>query len=849
MEAESKSTPREPKPDGISVILLTKDCKKELTSCLKSLKPFLNKAWGDEIVVLDTGSTDDTPRIALTNGARVINRPDLTSSKMIDLVEKYLPDHLEAVKEATKLRGGFLMDFAAARQIVHDEAKNPLIFWIDSDDILTHGAELRKLAAEFFRNPKNRGLFMLYDYWYDTNDGAVITNHWRERIVRKDLFYWKGACHESLLPRDNQMIGMQKVPAQIKIEHRNHSESKLSDVRNYVILRHAHDVAAEEKKWLDPRWEFYLANACRGLKLFDEATKWNLRVLKRSGSRDDRHAAALNIAVTYIIKQRPWAALDWLWQAAKIFPEDPRNYSAIGRCYHELGHHELAVIWTEFSEHFPVPETLAATDPNSFDFYPTLFKALSLKELKDWPNAVQAAQTCARLRPEIATDLVHEIRGAANNDEIKKRVMSTLSMASSEGAARKMIQSLKPDIRKGFPEFHLEISAPQSKKHITWLCGATVEPWDGTSDNDGIGGSEKMVLQLSREFAKAGYKVDVYGNPKEENRYKTKDGVTYKPFQAFNPELERDIIIVWRQHGYLDFDLKARKIFVDLHDVQDPGAYFHERTEKVDGYLFKSEFHAAPIRKTHPNLTNLIVTRNGIDLSLFDWNKDEEGRFINPFKKGASPHPGESLPIWAQRNLKKVVYCSSADRGLLGVLRMWTKYIAENPGAELHCFYGFTQLYLSRAKAAGYQHYWDEQCERNMYDYMEDCLTMIDKINSRGKSVFMWGRVSHEPMMRDLQTAGVWIYPTGFPEISCMVAMEAQIAGAIPLISPTGALTETCGRYGVFVDNYDQMRTKLKTIIAKGNDLDEQRDLMSGYASAAFDVGTLADSWIEHFDA
>lgn len=823
--------PKEEKtPEGISVTILAKDCKKEIAACLKSLKPFVKREWGDEIVILDTGSRDDTARVALQRGAdRVIYRPDLTDTDMVGMVEKYLPEHLAAVKKAAKLKGGFLRDFAAARQILTDSVKNDLIFWIDSDDILTEPETLRKLAAQFFSNKDSRGLFMLYDYWYDANDGAVITNHWRERIVRKSVYCWKGACHESLIPKDNQIKGMQRVPANIKIEHKNHSESKLSDVRNYIILRTAYEEAAEKGEWVDPRWIFYLANACRGLKMFDEATKWNLQVLKSSGSRDDRYAAALNIAVTYIIKQRPWAALDWLWQAAKIFPEDGRSYFAIARCYHDLGMHELAVIWTEFGESFPVPDTLAATDPNSYTFYPPLFKALSLRELKDWNGAVEAATQAARIRPDIATDLVHETRGLANNDEIRKRVLSTLQMASSENAARRMIHQLKPDIRKGFPELHLEISAPQSKKHITWLCGSTVEPWDGSSDNDGIGGSEKMVLQLSREFVKAGYKVDVYGNPKEENRYKVKDGVTFKPFQAFNPDLERDIIIIWRQHGYLDLGLKARKIFVDLHDVQDPGAFFHERTEKVDGYFFKSKFHAAPVVDTLPLLNNLIITRNGIDPVPEPENKD--------------PH---AIPV---RNLKKVVYCSSADRGLLGVLRLWEKYNAEHPGGELHVFYGFTPLYIARARQQGYQTFWDEKCERNMFDYMEDCLTFIDKLNAAGKTIFMWGRVSHAKMMEHLQTAGVWIYPTGFPEISCMSAMEAQIAGAIPLISPIGALVETCERYGQFSDSYDDMRIKLGKLIAKGHDLDDLRDGMSNWAMRAFAIPTLAKSWIQHFDA
>ena len=54
----------------VSAVIITRDEARNLPACLASL------AWCDEIVVLDSGSTDDTVRIAREAGARVSVTPD-----------------------------------------------------------------------------------------------------------------------------------------------------------------------------------------------------------------------------------------------------------------------------------------------------------------------------------------------------------------------------------------------------------------------------------------------------------------------------------------------------------------------------------------------------------------------------------------------------------------------------------------------------------------------------------------------------------------------------------------------------------------------------------------------------
>ena len=90
-----------------------------IRACLESIKPFV-----DEMIVVDTGSTDATPEICRELGAQVYH---------------FLwPD-----------------SFAIARNESLKYARGEWIFWMDSDDIIDaeNGRKLRELVAELVRAP------------------------------------------------------------------------------------------------------------------------------------------------------------------------------------------------------------------------------------------------------------------------------------------------------------------------------------------------------------------------------------------------------------------------------------------------------------------------------------------------------------------------------------------------------------------------------------------------------------------------------------------------------------------------------------------------------------------------
>lgn len=109
----------------ISVCLIVKNEESYLDACLKSVKD-----WVNEIIVVDTGSTDKTVEIAKDNGAKV--------------------SHFE-----------WIGDFAAARNESIKHAKNPLILQLDADE------EIIQKSIPWFEK----------EYPYNNFDGYYLPLH------------------------------------------------------------------------------------------------------------------------------------------------------------------------------------------------------------------------------------------------------------------------------------------------------------------------------------------------------------------------------------------------------------------------------------------------------------------------------------------------------------------------------------------------------------------------------------------------------------------------------------------------------------------------------------------------
>lgn len=147
---------------GITAVLIVKNEEKLIGRCLRSVKEL------DEVVVLDTGSTDRTAKICAELGARVSQ------------TEKIEPFH-----------------FAEARNRALAEVRTPWAFSIDADEVLRPGA-IRKMRKAVAEAGDKTAFTLTFINQPEGSKGARSYITHKIKLFRKDAWTWKYRVHEQL---------------------------------------------------------------------------------------------------------------------------------------------------------------------------------------------------------------------------------------------------------------------------------------------------------------------------------------------------------------------------------------------------------------------------------------------------------------------------------------------------------------------------------------------------------------------------------------------------------------------------------------------------------------------------
>lgn len=148
----------------ISLCMIVKDEAEVLARCLDSVKDCV-----DEIVIADTGSTDNTRQIALNYTDKLLTFP-------------------------------WREDFAAARNFSFSHAEGDYLLWLDADDYLFPDSAARFSDLRGMLAADRPDIVMCrYDIAFDKN--GPTSSFYRERLLRREAhFTWQGRVHECIAP-------------------------------------------------------------------------------------------------------------------------------------------------------------------------------------------------------------------------------------------------------------------------------------------------------------------------------------------------------------------------------------------------------------------------------------------------------------------------------------------------------------------------------------------------------------------------------------------------------------------------------------------------------------------------
>jgi glycosyltransferase involved in cell wall biosynthesis len=742
----------------ISAELIIRDDAATLEACLKSIRPHV-----DEMVIVDTGSTDASPEIA---------------RKYADKFEVYLG--------ANDPTTGLIDDFAAARNHAHSLATCEWTFWADGDDVVQGAENLRAMTE---RSEDMVCYITPYAYDFDAA-GRCTTLHHRERLVRpRHLWGWQTPVHEVLLPQRVEGSFVSLPSSQIAHIHHKHLSKKVHEPgRNLRILTKYIKKNGEG----DIRALYYFGSElCKNGNLGA-----GIRILRRYAQlanwTDEKCLAMLGLASVQAHLGDFETAIDWALQALRT-KSWPEPYFQLGRYFYSLGMEE----WTQPAEKeqcihktisfiqrgmaMPPNNTVLFVNPQE-KFESQKYLNVCLMMAGDLDGAIKSCEdglaglpgdpdlsknleifTRERKRRRIMGDL-RELQAAGQvTPETIQLMHGVLSGDITIGANQVGQASQPPSVGHEPLPAELEAATPaEGKLDIVLYVGHQLEPWSPkTLIEGGMGGSETMAWELSKRLVALGHAVRMYSHatPSMEGVY---EGVRYLDASRFR-NVSCDLLIASRQPWAVDREYnctaKARVLWV--HDVHVGEALTQERDLRFDRVLCLSEWHKKFFASCYPRLDTgkIIVTRNGVDLARF-----------------ASTEP---------RNPHRAIFSSSPDRGLRELLENWPAIRDEVSDAELRVYYGFRNWELT-AQLTG------NPDDARKIQYLRHLIRTTP-------GVTLHERVSGAELAKAFLASGVWTYPTWFTETSCITAMEAMAAGCRIVTSPLAGLNETVGLNGVLV--------------------------------------------------
>ncbi len=284
----------------ISLCMIVKNEEKVLGRCLESAR-----GLADEIVIVDTGSTDRTVEIARQYTSLVYEIP-------------------------------WRDDFAQARNFSFSKAGKDYCMWLDADDIFSEENRKRFLELKQGMDGTEDVVMMKYAAGFDEAGNPAFT-YYRERILRNHAgFTWKGRVHEAIAPRGKVVYW------DAAVFHRKEGGGEPGrNLRIYEKMR----ADGEE---LGPRELFYYGREL----LYNDRPEDGAAVLEQFLGREDgwvenKIEACVNLALCRRKLGRREEELRALFRSLEYGRPRAEVCCEVGRCFMEREDWETAVFWYE----------------------------------------------------------------------------------------------------------------------------------------------------------------------------------------------------------------------------------------------------------------------------------------------------------------------------------------------------------------------------------------------------------------------------------------------------------------------------------------------------------------------
>lgn len=473
-------------------------------------------------------------------------------------------------------------------------------FWVDSDDTFDFSTipELLDITVENDLDV----LFLPYNYAQDER-GVCVTRQYRERLLKMSSgFIWKGWVHETpIWPTTNYKSHIMDSP---EVKHSLTAEHMESSVnRNHAILEDAYTQTD------DPRYAYYYGMSLFSLQEYEKSMVVLNDYLKRGASTEDIYRALSVISeCAYHLKQYN-IAMEYAAKCVSLKPAYPMGYYLFAQYEADQGNWNEAIEWVKVALSKPEPRTVSVWDPSARE------RAVLIAAQADFMlgNHNSALAWLRKIPKNPATlDLIDDFAAEADLEtfiNILPRIGQYFNGADKLWGA--LHRDVQYDPRLQSLRFRAQKPKHWPKDSIVIFCGEGYEEWGPQTLDKGMGGSEEAVVYLSRELAKLGWSVTVFGEIPHDLPDQ-KDGVTWLNWKEIDKRDKFNVLIGWRAPQYLEV-MDAKVKLADIHDII-PESIVKDMPNTT--YMFKSNYQK-DIYKDLPANSSVVIG-NGIAKEQFN---------------------------------------------------------------------------------------------------------------------------------------------------------------------------------------------------------------------------------------
>ena len=286
----------------ISLCMIVKNEEDVIARVLESAAPAV-----DEIIIVDTGSTDKTKEIACRY-----------TDKIYDFE--------------------WIDDFSAARNDAFSRANMDYILWLDADDVMTQENQQKLIELKETLDPAVSVVMMKYQMGFDEYDQPSLSYN-RERLIKNHVgFQWQGAIHEAIPPAG------QIVYSDIAVEHRKLRPSDPD--RNLNIF----EKMIADGNVLEPRAKFYYARELYYHQRYEDCMRVLGTFLEEGNGWIENNIDACRIlSDCYQAVGQPKAALRALLRSFEYDEPRAEICCGIGKYFFDAEEYHKAVFWYQIA--------------------------------------------------------------------------------------------------------------------------------------------------------------------------------------------------------------------------------------------------------------------------------------------------------------------------------------------------------------------------------------------------------------------------------------------------------------------------------------------------------------------